>query len=440
MRPNRSRSPHRPEIHGLRGFAIALVVIYHIWGSGRVSGGVDVFLMISAYLLTGSLLRRGRSFSYLDHLLRRFRRLVPSAALVIVATLLGGWLLLPPTRWWDLLAQAEASLFYLQNWFLIAVATDYTAGNHECGPPWPRCWAGSGWSRWWSAVWWSGGRRFPGRPRCDRCWRPAWSCWRGQRPRAGRRRPCSAPAGGYAPGDTRVSNDWPPPLDPCGPDITDRVPLSQCGQIRSEQPTRRVAVVGDSHAAQWNTVLIEMAREHRWDLLVVGRPRCRIGVQADFIDADCRLYNEQVSRWVLEERPDVVFTVGSRAQPDGPELESETLDAAVEPWLEAGLPVLLIRDNPRWAFNMPECVQRHGTAACATPVWEKLGPAYPITDRARDAGVRLMDLIPSICPGGECAGVIGGVYVYMDDNHLTRAYTQTMRERFEEQWNDALGW
>ncbi|NNG20927.1 acyltransferase [Naumannella sp. ID2617S] len=166
VRPNRSRSAHRPEIHGLRGFAIALVVIYHIWGAGRVFGGVDVFLMISAYLLTGSLLRRGRSFSCLDHLLRRFRRLVPSAALVIVVTLLGGWLLLPPTRRWDLLA--EASLFYLQNWFLIAVATDYTPAT----TPWRALISTSG--------------RCRCRDRCscsDRCcWGSRWSCngWSGR--------------------------------------------------------------------------------------------------------------------------------------------------------------------------------------------------------------------------------------------------------------------
>ena len=43
-------SGFRPEIHGLRGLAILLVVAYHLWTSGRVSGGVDVFLFISAYL------------------------------------------------------------------------------------------------------------------------------------------------------------------------------------------------------------------------------------------------------------------------------------------------------------------------------------------------------------------------------------------------------
>src|SRR5690625_1559933 len=46
----------RPEIQGLRAVAILLVVVYHVW-LGRVSGGVDVFLLLTGFLITGSLLR-----------------------------------------------------------------------------------------------------------------------------------------------------------------------------------------------------------------------------------------------------------------------------------------------------------------------------------------------------------------------------------------------
>ena len=42
----------RPELQGLRALAVALVVAYHVW-LNRVSGGVDVFFVISGYLLTG---------------------------------------------------------------------------------------------------------------------------------------------------------------------------------------------------------------------------------------------------------------------------------------------------------------------------------------------------------------------------------------------------
>lgn len=57
MRAEGSRHRYRPEIHGLRGLAILLVAVYHIW-IHRVSGGVDVFLFISAFFLTGTFVRR----------------------------------------------------------------------------------------------------------------------------------------------------------------------------------------------------------------------------------------------------------------------------------------------------------------------------------------------------------------------------------------------
>ena len=56
---------YRRDLDGLRGVAIALVVGFHVW-FGRVSGGVDVFLVLSGFFFTGMLLRKGRN-------VRRFR-------------------------------------------------------------------------------------------------------------------------------------------------------------------------------------------------------------------------------------------------------------------------------------------------------------------------------------------------------------------------------
>src|SRR5699024_1166551 len=67
---------YRPELHGLRGLAIALVVLYHVFFD-RVSGGVDVFLFISAFFLTGSFVRRmedGRPTAPLAYWARTFKR------------------------------------------------------------------------------------------------------------------------------------------------------------------------------------------------------------------------------------------------------------------------------------------------------------------------------------------------------------------------------
>ena len=53
----RQRPAFRAELHGLRAVALGLVAVYHVW-LGRVSGGVDVFLFLSAFFLTGTFVRR----------------------------------------------------------------------------------------------------------------------------------------------------------------------------------------------------------------------------------------------------------------------------------------------------------------------------------------------------------------------------------------------
>ncbi|WP_420175870.1 acyltransferase family protein [Luteococcus sp. OSA5] len=127
---------HRPEIHGLRGLAILLVVVYHVWVH-RVSGGVDVFLFISAFLLTGTFIRRldrGEPIRPFDYWARTFKRLLPPAAVVVLLTLVGVWQFLPRLQWLEATRHALGSLFQVQNWVLEHEATDYYAINVLASP------------------------------------------------------------------------------------------------------------------------------------------------------------------------------------------------------------------------------------------------------------------------------------------------------------------
>lgn len=75
------RRRHRAEIQGLRTLAAGLVGVYHIWFD-RVSGGVDVFFVVSGFLITTSIigsLDRSGSIRYGAHLTRVGRRILPAA-------------------------------------------------------------------------------------------------------------------------------------------------------------------------------------------------------------------------------------------------------------------------------------------------------------------------------------------------------------------------
>lgn len=95
-------SEYRPDIDGLRAVAVSLVVLFHASPRLMQGGfvGVDVFFVISGYLITGILRREmgERHFSVRGFYARRIRRLAPALALVLAATLLAGFLWLIPAQ------------------------------------------------------------------------------------------------------------------------------------------------------------------------------------------------------------------------------------------------------------------------------------------------------------------------------------------------------
>ncbi|MRH90984.1 acyltransferase family protein [Nocardia sp. SYP-A9097] len=131
----RAPGAYRHDLDGLRGIAIALVVIFHVW-FGRVSGGVDVFLVLSGFFFTGMLVRRsdGGPVGVAATIRRTLRRLLPAMVVVLAAVVIAAVVLLPHTRWSDIAAQTLASLFYYQNWYLALSWSDYLAADPSVSP------------------------------------------------------------------------------------------------------------------------------------------------------------------------------------------------------------------------------------------------------------------------------------------------------------------
>ncbi|WP_249266408.1 MULTISPECIES: acyltransferase [unclassified Pseudonocardia] len=121
-----TRSRFRPELQGLRALAVVLVVVYHVW-VGRVSGGVDVFFLITGFLIVGGLYRAGLrgGVDVLATWKRQLSRLLPAITVVLAA----GAFLLPESRWIPTVRETVASLLFVQNWELAANAVDYAARN-----------------------------------------------------------------------------------------------------------------------------------------------------------------------------------------------------------------------------------------------------------------------------------------------------------------------
>jgi peptidoglycan/LPS O-acetylase OafA/YrhL len=130
----RRRATFRADIQGLRGLAIVLVLAFHAFPRAATGGfvGVDVFFVISGFLITGLLVdewERSGGISLVGFYGRRAKRLLPVAALVLGSSIVLTFLFLPKVRWIDTGWDVVASGLYVVNWRLAGRASDYLAAD-----------------------------------------------------------------------------------------------------------------------------------------------------------------------------------------------------------------------------------------------------------------------------------------------------------------------
>ncbi|SFF18076.1 Peptidoglycan/LPS O-acetylase OafA/YrhL, contains acyltransferase and SGNH-hydrolase domains [Flavimobilis marinus] len=132
-------SGFRPEIQALRAAAVIAVVVYHIWPTRLRGGyvGVDVFFVISGYLITGHLWRELSQSSTIrlgQFWARRARRLLPASLLVLAVTGIATFLWAPQARWGQFFQELLASALYVENWRLASDSVDYLAAENAASP------------------------------------------------------------------------------------------------------------------------------------------------------------------------------------------------------------------------------------------------------------------------------------------------------------------
>ncbi|WP_051072826.1 acyltransferase family protein [Nocardiopsis valliformis] len=130
------KNRRRPDIEGLRAVAALLIAVYHIW-FGTVSGGVDVFLLLTGFLITGSLVRameREGRIDFAAFWTKLVKRLFPAGAVVLGAVLVMTYLFFPRSQWMAVIDDVRASVLYYGNWHLALGAVDYMAENAAASP------------------------------------------------------------------------------------------------------------------------------------------------------------------------------------------------------------------------------------------------------------------------------------------------------------------
>lgn len=238
----------------------------------------------------------------------------------------------------------------------------------------------------------------------------------------------------------------------CQASHSDTVPEDPC-VYGPEDADEDVAVLGDSHSAQWVTALEGIAEQRGWRVHVYTKSSCAFtdtvvrGPDGGEYTA-CRDWNRAVVGQLRELRPDLVVTSSSTASAPAREVSPEEdlasmAEGMVRLWEEVAAvsgEVVAIRDTPRARRDVVECVAANteDPAVCERPEPEALADPDAQEEAARSFDrVHLIDLTDRFCADGRCPAVIGNVMVYRDAGHVTSTYigmlTEDLAARLDEE-------
>ncbi len=129
---------YRPEVDGLRCIAVILVILHHLNLPGFSGGfvGVDVFFVISGYLITGIVLGelKARSFTFGSFYKRRVIRLAPAYFTVLLVTAVLAWLLMLPAELENFAVSALYSTFFVGNFYMWDAVGGYFGTGADTTP------------------------------------------------------------------------------------------------------------------------------------------------------------------------------------------------------------------------------------------------------------------------------------------------------------------
>ena len=205
-----------------------------------------------------------------------------------------------------------------------------------------------------------------------------------------------------------------------------------------------VALVGDSHAAQWFPAFNVLAKRNGWRLVPITKFSCAfvdLPIWSDYLKreyTECEDWRENVVDRLVDLKPDLVVIASARWFP-------VVADADEDPGRQgAGMARLIKRipgtvaimmDTPRSAYDVPACLAKHRDAieACATSRAAAFGWRHRRREKAaaKLSGASLVDLSKATCPADPCPPIIGKTLVYRDHHHLTASFVVTLVDDIE---------
>lgn len=209
-----------------------------------------------------------------------------------------------------------------------------------------------------------------------------------------------------------------------------------------KRSTKKVVLLGDSHALQWGPTLIRLAESKGWRLTALIRQGCVVA-QVRFEPVCDKWRANTLRRIIRRERPDLVvvstattsrYKVKSGGRTVSREASQPKLIKGMKKTLRrlrnTGAKVVLIRDQHRAYSGVVNCVRRHyknPNRHCSfRPDDRRNRQGFDYRAGRQVKKVRVVDPVPALCPKRPCRVVRNGMLVYRDSYHLTATYARSL--------------
>ncbi len=199
------------------------------------------------------------------------------------------------------------------------------------------------------------------------------------------------------------------------------------GKVNSKN---KIVLVGSSHAGQWLPALDLIGEKNDFELINMIKDRCPLG-PLDDSNKSCHEWNVNVLNKIKEIKPYAVITNSTKTERDDIEYIPESF---IEAWKELkknGVVVIGIRDNPRFSFNVPECVFRNKRSPelCYLKRSEVLQDYNPAIDYQEL--INNIDMTDMLCTKDICLTTYSGYLMYRDKNHIHLSYVKYLKDQLE---------
>jgi hypothetical protein len=219
-----------------------------------------------------------------------------------------------------------------------------------------------------------------------------------------------------------------------------------CPPYGAESPDKTIVLSGGSKVVQWYPALQVLADEENWRLIVIDKNECRLadpGIDDSILGPTCSAWNRDAFDEIVDLQPDAVFTISTKsAVADGAETYLPEAGARWRQLSDAGVPVIAVRDTPRFGDQVPDCVAAHADdpPACGQSRSQTFAATSPAEGYLAGGDVALIDLTDSICSESSCEPVVGNVLAYRDWHHFTATFARTLAPALRASLTESAPW